>query len=82
MPQADGQAGVNELIRNGERCKLPGKVELELEAGDLIRISTPGGGGWGEPGERSMDELREDVADGLVTQERANKVYREQKTKS
>jgi N-methylhydantoinase B len=28
---------------------LPGKVELRLEAGDVLGIETPGGGGWGAP---------------------------------
>jgi N-methylhydantoinase B/oxoprolinase/acetone carboxylase alpha subunit len=28
---------------------LPGKVTRTWKAGDLLRIETPGGGGWGEP---------------------------------
>ena len=28
---------------------LPAKANLRLEAGDVLRIETPGGGGWGEP---------------------------------
>jgi N-methylhydantoinase B/oxoprolinase/acetone carboxylase alpha subunit len=42
-----GQSGVNTLVRNGERQALPGKVELQLRAGDRLRIETPGGGGYG-----------------------------------
>jgi len=30
--------------------ELPGKATLALEPGDVIRLETPGGGGWGEPG--------------------------------
>jgi len=37
-----GQCGVNDL--NGEQ--LPGKVSLQLKAGDILTIKTPGGGGW------------------------------------
>ena len=40
-----GAAGVNLL--NGRR--LPAKVSLELRAGDVLEIRTPGGGGWGAP---------------------------------
>jgi N-methylhydantoinase B len=40
---ADGEAGANLL--NGE--PLPGKAEGRLEAGDRLRIETPGGGGLG-----------------------------------
>jgi N-methylhydantoinase B len=40
---AEGTPGRNLL--NGE--PLPGKVTLDLAAGDLISIETPGGGGFG-----------------------------------
>jgi len=40
----DGAAGVNRL--NGE--PLPAKAEGTLSAGDILRIETPGGGGYGD----------------------------------
>jgi N-methylhydantoinase B len=40
-----GQSGRQWL--NGQL--LPGKVALDLVAGDRLRIETPGGGGWGMP---------------------------------
>ena len=43
---ADGLPGRNFL--NGE--ELPAFATRDLAAGDLLRIETPGGGGWGEPG--------------------------------
>jgi N-methylhydantoinase B len=42
---ADGLPGRNLL--NGE--ELPAFATRDLAAGDLLRIETPGGGGWGEP---------------------------------
>jgi N-methylhydantoinase B len=39
-----GQPGINAL--NGET--LPSKTTLRLAAGDILRIETPGGGGWGK----------------------------------
>ncbi len=42
---ADGQRGRNLL--NGD--ELPGKASGELQAGDRLRIETPGGGGYGVP---------------------------------
>jgi N-methylhydantoinase B len=42
----DGACGRNLL--NGE--ELPGLVTTDLEPGDVVRIETPGGGGWGAPG--------------------------------
>ena len=41
---ADGSTGRNLL--NGE--ELPAKVSLDLQAGDVITIETPGGGGHGD----------------------------------
>jgi N-methylhydantoinase B len=45
----DGASGVNYLVHNGKRAKLPGKTNVRLMPGDRIRIETPGGGGWGGP---------------------------------
>jgi N-methylhydantoinase B len=42
----DGAAGRNE-VNDGDWREVPAKGTLELEAGDRLRISTPGGGGWG-----------------------------------
>lgn len=42
---ADGAPGRN-LVNGAE---VPSKCDLELAAGDLVTIRTPGGGGWGEP---------------------------------
>ncbi len=45
-----GAAGQAKLIRrNGSIEDLPGKCNREARAGDVVRIETPGGGGWGEP---------------------------------
>jgi N-methylhydantoinase B/oxoprolinase/acetone carboxylase alpha subunit len=46
---AAGGVGRNTLIRNGVSETLPAKVRLELKAGDILRIETPGGGGFGAP---------------------------------
>lgn len=44
-----GQPGRNTLIRGGKSQLLPGKTSVGLQAGDVLRIETPGGGGFGEP---------------------------------
>jgi N-methylhydantoinase B len=43
-----GARGRNVLARGGETRQLPGKAEFRVEAGDVLAIHTPGGGGWGE----------------------------------
>lgn len=42
-----GEAGaIGRHLHNG--AELPGKVALEVSAGDRLRVETPGGGGWGK----------------------------------
>ena len=45
-----GAVGYNLLIRDTGREALPGKVSVEVKAGDVLTINTPGGGGYGRPG--------------------------------
>jgi N-methylhydantoinase B len=42
-----GERGRNVLFHRGERRELPGKVEMQVETGDVLSLRTPGGGGWG-----------------------------------
>ena len=42
----EGKKGKNLLIRRGRVVPLPGKANLNLRAGDRLRIETAGGGGW------------------------------------
>jgi N-methylhydantoinase B len=44
-----GAAGENVLIRAGVEERLPSKATFSVEAGDVVSIRSPGGGGWGEP---------------------------------
>jgi N-methylhydantoinase B len=46
---ADGEPGINVLIRNGREEPLPGKVTFQARAGDVVSIRSPGGGGYGSP---------------------------------
>jgi N-methylhydantoinase B/oxoprolinase/acetone carboxylase alpha subunit len=45
-----GATGENWLLPGGDASRagrLPDKVTVTLEPGDVLRILTPGGGGWG-----------------------------------
>ncbi|HXC53756.1 MAG TPA: hydantoinase B/oxoprolinase family protein [Rhizomicrobium sp.] len=47
---AAGEKGRNTLIRkDGSRAALQGCDEIDVAAGDMIEIETPGGGGYGTP---------------------------------
>ncbi len=43
---SDGAPG--RTLLNGD--ELPAFATIDLEPGDLLRIETPGGGGWGSSG--------------------------------
>jgi N-methylhydantoinase B len=63
-----GRAGRLSVVRDGVETELPAKtIGHELRAGDIVRMETPGGGGFGLPGERSREALAEDLADGFVS---------------
>jgi N-methylhydantoinase B len=47
-----GRPGKNELLRKGKITALPGKCAFHANAGDILRIETPGGGGWGKISDR------------------------------
>jgi len=43
-----GTMGKNVIIRGGKGEKKPGKFAVSLKKGDILRIETPGGGGYGK----------------------------------
>ncbi|HEV7862382.1 MAG TPA: hydantoinase B/oxoprolinase family protein, partial [Acidimicrobiia bacterium] len=48
-----GAVGENWLLRGGDEGqaeRLPDKCTVRLRRGDVLRMLTPGGGGWGTPG--------------------------------
>src|SRR6476646_8728864 len=46
-----------------------------VRAGEVIRIRTTGGGGWGDPLERPYDEVERDLSWGKITFEGARRDY-------
>ena len=44
-----GVAGQAVHVSGTERREIPGKCSLFVKKGDILRIETPGGGGWGDP---------------------------------
>jgi len=45
-----GAAGKAVHVSGNESCEIPAKSSLQAKKGDVIRIETPGGGGWGGKG--------------------------------
>jgi N-methylhydantoinase B len=42
-----GRPGRNVLVRAKRSRVLPSKINFRVDAGDAVRLETPGGGGWG-----------------------------------
>ena len=71
-----GREGATNLAvitrRDGTETTVFKETEIELEEGDKVTFCTAGGGGYGDPIERTREELTRDLAEGLVTREGAN----------
>ena len=60
---------------NGKQTYLGTKTTTRIKEGDTVDISTPGGGGWGDPLTRSIDKITRDINGGLVTPHCAEQEY-------
>jgi N-methylhydantoinase B len=58
-----------------EARELPSKITLQLKAGDVVSVQTPGGGGCEPAGKRPIDHVVTDVALGKISVERARQAY-------
>jgi N-methylhydantoinase B len=81
-PGAQGGAagGTNkvEVIRDGVAYVPPHlskDQDIAIRAGDVIAVSTPGGGGFGAPASRPADALERDVALGYYSAEEARRLF-------
>jgi len=58
-----------------EEDVLPAKGMRQLKEGDVYTIRSSGGGGWGDPHERDATRVLDDVRNGYVSLEAAERVY-------
>ena len=68
--------GVNRVrIFQGGTAYVPPHLskdqDIQIAAGDAIEVSTPGGGGFGNPLRRAADRVARDVAKGYYTRDQA-----------
>ena len=71
-----GESGAPGRIRIGRNGPdLPGKGEIRVKAGETLVFETPGGGGFGNPRDRSHEDVRRDLEDGLISPKAARDVY-------
>ena len=60
----------------GHKTRLGRSPTRRLNRGDVVRIVTGGGGGWGPPSERAIEKIEADIRAGLLTQEQARATYK------
>ncbi len=69
-----GQDGTPGAVRvDGKQVFAKGK--LVLNPGERLELELPGGGGWGNPLDRSRELVEADLREGLVTPAQAAAVY-------
>lgn len=67
-----------EIERGGQIYRPPHRSKdqgIELHAGDRVRVSTPGGGGYGDPFTRPTEKVVRDVERGYYTVEQARERF-------
>jgi N-methylhydantoinase B len=72
----EGSPNYAEVVRtDGSVEEYAVVTALEVNEGDLIRIHTGNGGGYGDPRNRPRGRVLEDLRNGLVTAAQARSVY-------
>jgi N-methylhydantoinase B len=72
----EGSPNYAEVIRaDGSVEEYAVVTALEVNEGDVIRIHTGNGGGYGDPRRRRRELVLEDLKNGFVTEEQARSLY-------
>lgn len=77
---AGGKPGTPNYVEvrfaDGRPSVKAGKVtRVPLKRGDLVRLVTGTGGGWGDPKERAADAVLNDLRSGMISESVATSVY-------
>jgi N-methylhydantoinase B len=62
-----GATGFCEIRRGQRVIPLGSKSATDLRRGDIVTLGLGGGGGYGDPSERSQTKIAEDVEDGVIS---------------
>jgi N-methylhydantoinase B len=68
-----GPGSLTEVRLN--EAAIPANGRQVVQQADVVTITYPGGGGYGDPRERDPRRVAEDVADGLLSPQRAREAY-------
>ncbi|MFB0535612.1 MAG: hypothetical protein ACETWR_11585 [Anaerolineae bacterium] len=67
-----GCSSVSGQQRRGGKAVVSG---LTLNTDDVIQVMTGTGAGWGDPMERPLELVKQDLKNGYITLEQANRYY-------
>jgi len=76
--RAGGHAGAPGRVELADGTRLNSKGRQHVAAGRRLRLSLPGGGGYGRPEARAGDDVRRDLAAGYITAGDARDIYGQQ----
>ena len=71
----EGRPGRFVLNPDGEARPLKSKGVDELRRGDIVRIVTPGGGGYGPPAKRPVAAVADDLHNGKISEDHVRDAY-------
>ncbi|WP_282094643.1 hydantoinase B/oxoprolinase family protein [Epibacterium ulvae] len=70
-----GQNGGAGGVHLSDGTKLRSKGRQLIKNGQRLILSLPGGGGFGDPKNRTRDAIENDIAAGFITQDEAREIY-------
>ena len=71
-----GSTNYAQIFRNDGRVERFGMcTTVRARKGELIRLTTANGGGYGDPGQRDREAIERDLRNGYITLEQAHQEY-------
>ena len=68
------QGSPGQVLLDGQ--PIPAKDQRLVYPGQVFTLRTPGGAGYGNPGERDRSLVKKDLTDGIITPDKAHSEYR------
>jgi N-methylhydantoinase B len=75
---SDGGTNTVSVMQKGKSYRPPHlskDQDIEIGVGDIVRVSTPGGGGYGDPAKRDRASIARDIARGYYSEEQAHQRF-------
>jgi N-methylhydantoinase B/oxoprolinase/acetone carboxylase alpha subunit len=71
-----GERNHYQTMKEAFQTKCNGKFsDITMYQGDIIRLVTSGGGGYGDPRQRDFERIEQDVAESYISRAQAESHY-------